>query len=208
MSATVTEAAASVGLADIRDRRSAAEQKIEELEQQQAEAVREAHAASEALTEIERRSLGGEKVAASTRRDAEQRLTAARAHVAEPWAERREAAIRHRRAVDAEHARYVREHLDELLGELEQKGEAVAERMNECAADTVRLFAEREMLAQAIVALVSLVAPVRPGDVAFPRSEQFVDQARRLLQGGGETAAVLRHDPRRPRHGKLAEEES
>ena len=147
-----------------------------------------------------RRRSPGRRSVPTARPQAEQSLAEAKARVEEPWSERRDAAVAHRRAVDAEYATFVSDHLDELVTQEEADGQTAADRINELAAATVATFSELRACADRIAALAVVCGPVRPGDVSFSRAEQFVHAASDLLIAGGEQGPKLRHDPRRPHH--------
>jgi hypothetical protein len=101
--------------------------------------------------------------------------------------------------------RFVAENLSELVSALDADGEVAAAKLNEHAEALVSAYRERERIAGEISALAALVAPVNPGDVSYSRAEQVVRAATALVEAGGEAPPVLRHDPRQPRHGQLAE---
>ncbi len=67
------------------------------FERERRDAVAAAQLASETLTELERRALSGERIAAAERRRVEGALAAAKAKAEEPWQERRDAALAFRR---------------------------------------------------------------------------------------------------------------
>jgi hypothetical protein len=83
-------------------------------------------AASEALAQFERRGTGWQ----AERRQLEAALAEAKGATAEPWAQRREDAARAAADARAEHARFVAEHLGELVTALEADGAVAAQRLD------------------------------------------------------------------------------
>jgi hypothetical protein len=189
-------------LDELLERRRRADAHIEEVQDAQREAVAAAQVASETLTELERRALSGEKVAAAERRRAEEALVTARAEADAPWAERLAAAEAHRRDVDREYQQLVAENLSELVGEREEAGRRAAQRMNEAAATILNVYAEREGIASQITTLAAATGRVRPGAVTRTRAEQLAQAAQALLGGGGEAEPKLMIDLREPVHGQ------
>jgi hypothetical protein len=100
------------------------------------------------------------------------------------------------------------QHLEELVEGLQRVGEVGTANVNAAAAALVAAFQEREGIAGEISTLVSSVARLHPGDVAYSRAEQVVRAASELIEQGGEVPPLLQRDPRQPRHGLLTETEA
>jgi hypothetical protein len=199
---------ASQTLAELVEARHRARAAVDAIEAEQRTASEAAQAASERLTDLERRALGGEKVSAATRREAEEALAEARAKAAEPWGERIAGAQAALRDATARLQQASAQHLDELVEGLEQDGEAAASKVNEAAAALVAAHQERERVASEISMLCATAgARVRPGDVAYSRAEELARAAAALLDAGGEVPPALRRDPRQPVHGILTDAE-
>jgi len=192
---------ASEEFSRLTDARVRAEARVRELEAEQRQAGVTLTATSEALAEFERRGDG--KQAERTRLERE--LAEAKAAVAAPWAERIEGARRRARDARGEVQRFVTAHLAELVQARQVDGQAAADRINSAVSEMLAAYAEWAAVSQEISTLLSLVGPVRPGDVSFTRSEALAREASRLVQQGGEQAPVLRHSPGVPQHGRLAE---
>jgi hypothetical protein len=191
----------AVELARLVDERIALQAKLDALDGEQRAASEAVTELSSALTQLERAAAGGESVSQAQRSQLEQELAAGRAKQAEPWAERRaglEAALR-----DAERAIqiFTGENFDALYAEVASDAEAAAEAVDRAANAFLGAFYERMAAERKVTALVSVVRPMRPGDIDATRAEQAVREVSRLLDSGGEAAPLLRHDPRAPRHG-------
>jgi hypothetical protein len=201
------ESSAAEKLAELTQARDRAAARVDELESEQRAATQAAAEASAALADLERRALGGEKVSAAGRREAEDALARARAEAEQPWGERVEGC---RAAVRDAHQRvqhFTAEHLDALVQGLEQDGEVAASSLNSAAEALVAAYRERERIAGEIATLVSPVARIHPGDVAFSRAEQVARAASDLIESGGEVPPRLRRDPRQARGGMVPEAE-
>jgi hypothetical protein len=160
-------------------------------------------AARAALIEAERR--GGP--AAAERAKLEKALVQAEARASERWAERIEGARQAVRDAHADVQRFTAEHLDELVAEKERDGEVAAARVTEYAEALLAAFHERERVAGEIATLVSTVARLHPGDLAFSHAEAAARACQELVESGGETPPVLQRDPREPREGIAVEAE-
>lgn len=194
-------------LAALLERRESLAGKLDDLDRRQRAATEAATEASVQLADLERRALGGQKVAATDRRRLEEALASARAAAGEPWAERRagtrEAIAECERRVQAS----VVEHLGELLDELGEDAERAARAVDAGAAAVVEAYGERARVEQAITALAAMVRPPRVGDISRTRAEKLYGAASELLHGGGEDAPRLLVDPRAPRHGSVEQPE-
>jgi hypothetical protein len=104
-------------LAELTQRRASAQARVDQLERQQRAATEAAAKASATLADLERRALGGEKVSAATRRQAEDALTRARAEAGEPWAERIAGSRAAIRDAQTEVQKFTAAHLDELVAD-------------------------------------------------------------------------------------------
>jgi hypothetical protein len=193
------------GLEQARDRASA---RVDQLENQQRGAAEAAALASGVVADLERRQIGGEKIAAATRRQAEDALARARAEAGQPWAEKIAGAQAARRDAHQRVQAYIGEHLDQLVAAEAAEGEVVTAKLNDLAQAIVETFAERETSAGRIAALVSTVARIEPGDISRSRAEALVQAARALIDGGGEEPPRLLRDPRQPRLGVAAPAEA
>jgi hypothetical protein len=193
---------AAAAMSKLVEKREHANDRVHEIEAEQRLASHTLQATREALVQFERRGGGGEEC-----RQLEQALAEAKAEANAPWSERIEGA--RRRARDAQHevAGYVAEHLTELVAAREAEGQAAAERINTACSEILAGHAEWERIAGDISALLSLVGPVRPGDVSFGRSEALAREASTLLREGGEQGPVVRRKPGEPRYPQPAVEE-
>jgi hypothetical protein len=180
--------------------RERATARVDEVESEQRAASEAREAARAALIEFERK--GGRP---AERAKLERALTEAEAHVSERWPERIEGARAAVRDAHQQVQHFTAGHLDKLVEGLERDGQVAASNVNAAAAALVEAFHEREAIAGQIATLVSSVARVHPGDVAFTRAEQAVRAASALIESGGEVAPVLQRDPRQPRHGIVEE---
>jgi hypothetical protein len=152
--------------------------------------VQAREAARSALIEFERKG-GGRR---TERSELEQALADAEAHASERWPERIEGARAAVRDAHAVVAGFVGEHLDELVTNRERDGEVVASKLTELAEAILAVYVERERVAQEISALVSTVTHVNPGTVTFTRAEALANEARKLIERGGEAPPVLRRE--------------
>jgi hypothetical protein len=195
-------------MAKLLERRERVRAKVDDLGAEQRQATAAAQVASERLAALEREALSGAKVSAATRREAEQALEQARSKASEPWAERIAGTQAAQRDAQVELQRFVSEHLDELVADLEQDGEAAAARLTEHARGIGAALSERERIAGEISSLISMIGRVEPGDVSRSRAEALARAASNLITEGGEDPPRLVRDPRVPRHGELEPAES
>ena len=107
--------------------------------------------------------------------------------------------------VDREVAGYVVTNFDALRAGLDDQARAAAQAVDDAAGALLSAYERREDVARRMSALASAIHPVSPGDVAFSRAEAAARAADALLTSGGEAAPALRHDPRQPVGGMLAE---
>jgi chromosome segregation ATPase len=198
-----TAPSAAEALAELAQRRAAAQAKVDHLEAEQRAASEAREAARAALIEFERK--GGRP---AERAKLEHALADAEARASERWPERIEGARQAVRDAHQQVQHFTGKHLDELVKGLERDGEVAAASVNAAAAALVAAFQERERIAGEISTLVSSVARIHPADVAYSRAEQVVRAASELIDQGGEVAPVLRRDPRQPRSGLLPEAEA
>jgi hypothetical protein len=196
-------------LAERLDARGRLDQRLDELDREQREASQAAQAAAEELVSLERRQLSGEAVSAGERKRLETALSKARAEVAAPWGERRDAVRRTRADFDRETQKLVWERYGELAEALAEQGAAITREVNESIASMVAAVRRWEACSAQQSALASSVGRLRPGDWSASRTSALVREAERLLGVGGEVPPVVR-DPRQPRHeavvGATAEE--
>jgi hypothetical protein len=190
-------------LHSLSEKRAAAAARVAEIEREGYEAGQAATAASVALAQAER--VGG---SAAERRKLEAALADARSKASEPWPER--LAGTRQAEHDAEQAvrEYVAEHLAELVAEEQADGGAAAERINAGIVEVLAGYAEWEASAGRISSMASTVGRIHPGDVTRSRCEAVAQEARKLLDAGGEQVPRLERDPRLPRHGNAAEPEA
>jgi hypothetical protein len=184
--------------------RAAAAARVEQVEREGYEAGQAATAASVALAEYER--VGGGP--ATERRKLEAALADARSKASQPWPERLAGARQATRDAGQAWREYVVENLDALVAEEVADGRSAAERINAGSAELLAGYAEWEAAAARISALASTVGRVHPGDVTRSRCEPLAQEARKLLDRGGEQPPSLERDPRLPRHGNAAEPEA
>lgn len=195
------------GLDDLLERRARADARIEEVEREQRKAVAAAQATSSMLTELERRALAGEKVTASERRRVEEALATAQARAAEPWHERREAAISFRRQAHAELQQHAAAHLRDLVPDVERRGEEAAQDMLAAAAAFMGAYRRREGIALELGELVAMTgARIHPSDVGPPSSATVAAHELEALLTRGEQGPTLRRYPgEAPRRVAIAE---
>jgi hypothetical protein len=194
-------------IAGLIDRRIELAGGVDRLDLNQREATQARDAASLAVIDLERRALGGEQVSSAQRKSAESELARARAHAAEPWAERRAGAQRAVADIDRSIGRFVIEHFDDLADGLRAQGKEAAQATDDAANALLAAYAKREEIANRMNALGSMVRPTRPGDVTYSRAETLARAASALLDGGGEHAPDMR-DPRQPRGVQPATDEA
>jgi hypothetical protein len=187
-----------------RDELAAEVEAAERSERFGADNVREAR---EKLTDVERRRMAGEDVAAEARK-AEAALAKAQASSAEPWRERAEGGRRAVRDVDHEIATMITMQFDRLLAVLTDEAEAARERCDEALEQVAVAYRAREATAARIDGLAATIRRPRFGDVALTRMEPVVREATKLIESGGERAPALIHDPRVPRSGAIAAQDS
>jgi chromosome segregation ATPase len=192
-----------MAMAELAERRSEAQARIDQLEAEQRAAGEARETARAALIEAERR--GGP---AAERAKLEKALAAAEVRAAERWPERIAGARAALRDVHEQLQHFSAEHLDELVAEKERDGEVAAARVTEHAEALLAAYHERERVAGEIATLVSTVARLHPGDLAFSRAEAAARACQDLVESGGEAPPQLQRDPRQPRHGALAEAEA
>jgi hypothetical protein len=202
----MTSESASKTLARLLAARERAAARLDALEREQRSASEAVAQASGEVAELERREVGGEKVAGAPRRRAEETLAQARAKAAEPWGERRagvEAAIRD---ANAELQRFASAHLPELVEDLERDGDVAAAELTAHAEGIVTAFRRREEIASQIGQLLSTagIRP-RPGTVSGSSAQALVAAASELVAAGGEEGPRLTRDPREPMLGAPAE---
>jgi hypothetical protein len=203
---TETTTSASEAMARLVERREHALAQASEIEAKGRAAQQAAVLASRELEQLERKAISGaEKVSQAARRAAEEKLAAARALASEPWNERARAAQMGANDLLHQMQRFAAERLDELLDGLREKGEAAASKVDAGAEMILDGYAERAQVEQQVFALVSMIRPARPGDVARTRAEQLAAEAQKLLRGGGEAWPQVLVDPRGPRHVTVAE---
>jgi hypothetical protein len=147
--------------------------------------------AREALVQLER-SAGADGPTAQQRAAAEKRLARAEEAVKAPWPER--AAGAEHAARDAHQAvrLHAAEYLDELVHELEQDGHAAAEQVDHTAEAFLAATRRRAEAEHALISLVALTRRMSPGDVNRSRADEAARTVQALIDGGGETAPVLR----------------
>jgi hypothetical protein len=183
------------------DRRGELANGLGELDTQQRHAVEAATRAGAHVAELERRRLGGDDVTDAQRAKAAKELERARAEADAPWSERRQGARLAVGDTDEAITGFVVENFDELIDGLTAQGEQAARAVDAAAAQLLSAYQEREAIASRMSALSSVIAPPRPGDVAYTRAERVAAEASRLLDEGGERPPTCR-DPRVPRHGQ------
>jgi hypothetical protein len=191
----------TAGLAELDKRRTLVARRLDELDRSQREASQALQQARAAVVEAERKDA-----APAARGKLESALRTAEARAAEPWPQRLEGAKASLRDADKERREFIGEHLTELVEERERAGAECAARINDHLTGLAAAYSEWNTIAQQITALASSVAPLRPGDVSYTRVESLIREVEAVLLRGGEQGPVLRHDPRQPRHGQVAEQ--
>jgi hypothetical protein len=186
-------------LASLLERQQQLLAKVDELDATQREAAAAVARASDELVRLERAALGGQKITPRARAEAEQALSAARVEAAQPLRERRAAAQQASEDARAAAQVYVGEHLDALLADLGADGRRAVEAIDAAAEALLANFDARAAVEQRTFALISMVRPVRPGDVQRARSEPVAAAARALLDQGGEVPPDVLVRPDEPR---------
>jgi hypothetical protein len=79
-----------------------------------------------------------------------------------------------------------------------------AQAMDTAAEAVVAANTQRASVEQRVFALITLIRPARPGDVARSRAEALAAEAGKLLQQGGERAPQVLVSPSQPRHGEVS----
>jgi hypothetical protein len=194
---------AARGLNELLDQRAQLAATAADAERRVRFASGDVQQASDAVTEIERRALGGEKVSDAERAKVHKRLVEARAAANEPWSQRAEGGRRALSDLDRRIAAHVVAHFDQLRADVEAEAVAVAERLDRAAQEVVDAHTERAQVEGRLLTLASTVARVRPGDVFRSRADALAREAGRLLGRDGEQPPTLAHDPRAPRGGSL-----
>jgi hypothetical protein len=180
---------ASAELAKLQEARARATARVDGLEADWRAAVTAAQDASAALAHAER--VG---VSESKRSTLEERLAAAKARAAEPWAERVEGSRAAVRDADRAVSAFVNEHFSELLEAKEADGRIAAEKEDVAAAAQLAAYRQREAVAAEIASLASLVSTTAPGDVTYSKADELARAAVALIEGGGEEPPRLRRD--------------
>lgn len=193
---------AAHALAALLATRAELEERLDALDREQRAATKRRDAASGALADLERKMILGSVVTDAQRTDAEDALARAKAENAAPWLERRAGVLAAIRDHDRELQTFVADHLDELLAEQAEDGEAAAEAVDRACQALVAAFRERQAVEQRVVGIAAMIRIPRVEDVARTRAEAVVAEANRLLDAGGEAAPLLRVDPRAPREGE------
>jgi hypothetical protein len=191
----VDESTVAETMAQLVAQRSRAQNRVREIEAEE----RAAHAAlvpaREALVQFEAAGNGRP----ADRQKLEDAFAAARGlALGTPWPERRQGAERAAREAHRHVQLYAGEHLGELVEEIEERGQAAAERLTGHADGVLAEFDERERLAGELSALLALLGQVGPNDVSRSKAEALVAEARRLVENGGERGPTVLRDLRPP----------
>jgi hypothetical protein len=195
---------ASAELAALQQRQADLAGRVDQVTAEQRAAAEAAAAASAELVALEKAALSGERVSARRRMEAEERLAAARRHAEQPWQERRAAAREAVRDAEAAVRKFTAEHAEALLADLAAEGEQAAQAMDAAAQAVVDANAWRASVEQRTFALITLIRPARPGDVARSRAEALAAEAGKVLAQGGERAPQVLVPPTEPRHGEVS----
>jgi hypothetical protein len=102
--------------------------------------------ASAAVTDIERRALGGEKVSDAERAKARKRLADAKATADEPWSLRAAGGRRALSDLDQLIGTHVLESFDQLRADIEAEAVQAAERIDRAAQEIIDAFRAREQI--------------------------------------------------------------
>jgi hypothetical protein len=172
---------AAQGLATLQEERNRAAARISNLEAEWRAAQASVAQASAALAEVERH--GG---SATTRHKAEKALSEAQALAGQPWAERVEGARRGARDSDAAIRAHTAANLPELVEEVEERGQEVADRINASLASIVADHGELEHIAAELGRLLTAVSVPGSMDVSRSESEQVARAAAAVIGAGGE----------------------
>jgi hypothetical protein len=168
-------------LASLHEERRRAVTRVNDLEADWRSAVEASWVASAALTELERNGAGAPAIS-----KAEKELARARELATQPWAERIDGARRSLRDSDQAIRAHTAANLPELVMEVEERGQQVADRINQAASNLVAEYAELEHLAAELGRLLTSVTPPGPMDVTRPESEPLARAATALIGAGGE----------------------
>jgi hypothetical protein len=182
---------AMVELVRLAEREAEAQARIGEVGREARAAAQEVQDAREALIELERKPDG---VSMAQRRKVEARLALAEEKVAERWPEKRAGAERAARDRRHELQLFAAEHLNELVGELEQDGRDAAEGVDRAAEAFLRAVERRTETERALIEVTALTRAMSPNDVARSRADEARAAVEAMLQGGGEVAPTLRID--------------
>jgi chromosome segregation ATPase len=176
---------AAEGLAELTQRRQAAEERVLDVEREARSAGEARETARRELVAFERNGSGS----AAERTKLERALNEAESRVSERWAER----IAGARAAVADAQGAIRDYsaanLDELVAGLTREGEAAAERVNSAAEALVEACRRHGAIGSQISATIHGAGiHVTPDDVSRPRAGEVARAAATLLQRGGEEA--------------------
>jgi hypothetical protein len=187
-------------MTDLAGRRERARRVVEQVEADHRAAAVAVREATATLAEVERRSFGGEKIPAATRREAEDALRDAQARSAEPWAAQLDGARSALRDTEKELGRYVQANLRELADEVEERGEQAAQDVLRAAAELREAHARREAVASELGQLLALTGShVRPADVGPPcRAQTAARECGDLLMRGEDGPRLSRYPGEAP----------
>jgi hypothetical protein len=86
----------------------------------------------------------------------------------------------------------VAEHLDELVGELEEDGRAAAEQVDHAAEAFLAATERRAEAERTLIQVVALARRMNPNDVTRSRADEAAHAVSALMQRGGESGPALR----------------
>jgi hypothetical protein len=124
-----------------------------------------AQKASDELTALERERLEVDEARAAMVTCAAQKVAKARARVAEPWPERRRAADAVAGDRQGAATRYVVDHAEELIAEVEAEGRAAAESLTDAAAFLAEAHRHRGAVERRLVNVVHHTFPANDRDL-------------------------------------------
>jgi hypothetical protein len=170
--------------------------RLSNVDVEQRAATDRAAAASAAVAQIEQEAALGVEISPKVRKDAESELAAAKALVASNWTEKRAGIAAAVRSHEARIRAYVVENAAALLGELGEDAVDAATALDAAAQGALDAYGRRMAVEQQTFALLALSGrSPDPDAIVRSRSDAFANEARRLLELGGERAPLLRDVP-------------
>ncbi|MDQ3571701.1 MAG: hypothetical protein M3383_02430 [Actinomycetota bacterium] len=117
-------------------------------------------------------------------RELHSKLTRARTKAEEPWPQRIAGAQRRADRAEAERNEYIREHLGELLDEIEPQAVTVAETVLERTSELLAAMDAYGEVERRVIALTAPVPGVTGQDIPYPPFDGVRSELRRLVEAG------------------------